>query len=295
MRSALFVALLVAAVAGCSPGGTRDRAQGYVEGDYLNIAPQTAGRITAILVSEGQWVEAGTVLARMDTTEAEALRDSAKAQLAEAEAGLAMSTAEIEQANATLRAADREYTRLKGLSRTQVASESALDEARRAYETARAAVSALESARTASERRIESARALLAQAAWQLEQRTLLAPANGSVDEIFFRPGEVVTAGRPVVALLPPGNLKVVAFVAQASLTRVPVGAKVRVRCDGCAGPIEARVTFVAKEAEYTPPVIYSLETRGKLVYKIEVQPLAPVAGLNVGQPVDLELPKIPA
>src|SRR5262249_25392757 len=103
-----------------------------------------------------------------------------------------------------------------------------------------------------------------------------------------FRPGEMVPAGRPVLAILPPGNLKVRFFVPQATLPQIAYGDNVAVACDGCAGQT-AKVSFIAKSAEYTPPVIYSLEERNKLVFLIEALPDQPDK-LRVGQPVDVRL-----
>jgi HlyD family secretion protein len=110
------------------------------------------------------------------------------------------------------------------------------------------------------------------------------------VQQIYYRPGEMVPAGRPVVSLLPPGNIKVRFFVAETALAKVALGDTVQVACDGCP-PIAARVTFIARAAEYTPPVIYSLEERNKLVFMIEARTDTPGA-LRVGQPVSVALPR---
>ena len=99
----------------------------------------------------------------------------------------------------------------------------------------------------------------------------------------------MVAASRPILALLPPGNIKVRFFVPEAELPRFAYGDSVTVRCDGCADDIVARVSFIAKSAEFTPPVIYSLQERSKLVFLIEALPIEP-AKLRVGQPVDVVL-----
>jgi HlyD family secretion protein len=100
----------------------------------------------------------------------------------------------------------------------------------------------------------------------------------------------MVTASRPIVALLPPGNIKVRFFVPQTVLPRIVYGDAVTVRCDGCTGDLTAKVSFISKTAEFTPPVIYSLEERAKLVFLIEAVPTEP-GNLRVGQPVDVALP----
>jgi HlyD family secretion protein len=123
----------------------------------------------------------------------------------------------------------------------------------------------------------------------RLARRSIASPVTGTVQQVYFRPGEVVTASKPIVALLPPGNMKVRFFVPQAVLPRIAYGDTVTVSCDGCSGDLSAKVSFISKTAEFTPPVIYSLEERSKLVFLIEALPVAP-ANMRVGQPVDVRL-----
>jgi HlyD family secretion protein len=130
----------------------------------------------------------------------------------------------------------------------------------------------------------------LAQAQWRLEQKAQSAPADALVVDTFYRPGEYVAAGAPVVSLLPPGNVKVRFYVPETVVANVRPGAAATVTCDGCGEPIPVRIDFVAPEAEYTPPVIYSRENRAKLVFLVEARPLAPAAGLRPGLPVEATL-----
>ena len=124
----------------------------------------------------------------------------------------------------------------------------------------------------------------------RLGRRGVAIPVTRSVQQVYFRPGEMVTASRPVVSLLPPGNIKIRFFVPEAVLPRIALGESVTVRCDGCSGDLAAKVSFISRTAEFTPPVIYSLEERAKLVFLVEAFPDAP-ADLRVGQPVDVLLP----
>jgi HlyD family secretion protein len=122
----------------------------------------------------------------------------------------------------------------------------------------------------------------------KLARRKVAAPITGTVQQVYYRPGEMVPAGRPVVSLLPPGNIKVRFFVAETALPKVALGDTVQVICDGCQ-PITARISFIARAAEYTPPVIYSLEERNKLVFMVEARTDTP-GNLRVGQPVSVAL-----
>ena len=131
----------------------------------------------------------------------------------------------------------------------------------------------------------------LEQAEWRLGQKSVAAPASGLVQDTFFVEGEWVGAGRPVVSLLPPGNLKARFYVPEASLASVKPGQAVEVSCDGCPAPLASRITFVSSQAEYTPPVLYSKESRVKLVFLVEARlDAAASQRLNPGQPVDVRL-----
>ena len=274
-RAALLALLILSACGRSEDAGT---AQGYIEGDYLNVSPQVTARILQVVPETGQWVNAGAPIIKLDSTDAEAARNQAIAELASAQAALA-------QAQSSLRTTTAEYRRQTDLLAKHDSPRSTFDTAKQAYETSDAQV-------TTAERNIDSAKAALSAANWQLEQRTVIAPQSGPVDDIFLRPGEVATAGRPVLSILPPANRKVRFFVPEADMPRIALGAQVFIRCDGCKDQIPAKISFIATEAEYTPPVIYSLETRGKLVFKIEARPIDPKTNLRVGLPVDVLLPE---
>jgi HlyD family secretion protein len=136
---------------------------------------------------------------------------------------------------------------------------------------------------------LSEAEAKLSSARTHLIRRQVFAPANGTIHQIYFRPGEVVPAGRPIVSLLPPGNIKIRFFVGEALLPQLTLNGAVALKCDGCAPGLGARIDFISKKAEYTPPVIYSLEERAKLVFLIEARPDQPEL-VRVGQPVRVAL-----
>jgi HlyD family secretion protein len=131
--------------------------------------------------------------------------------------------------------------------------------------------------------------ATLEQADWRLKQKTVAAPVTGLVSDTLFVRGEWVPAGAPVVSLLPPANIKIRFFVPETVLGGFAVGQSVNVTCDGCGAPVPARITFIAPQAEYTPPVIYSREARSKLVFMLEARPAPDIAArMHPGQPVDV-------
>lgn len=289
------------------------RYQGYAEAEYLRVAARAAGTIEHLAVRRGDRVAAGDLVFLLDDDMETALRDEAKARLSAAEARLAdlgkgarpeeIATlrAEKRQAEASLALSRSELERQQRLFESRVTAESRLDEARSAYRRDSARVAELEArlataelggradAIEAAEAEVAAARAALEQAQWRLDQRSGIAPADALVEDTLFVEGEHVAAGQPVVSLLPPGNLFVRFFVPETDLGRIALGQRVTVTCDGCPAPIEAAVSFIAPEAEYTPPVIYSEGRREKLVFMVEARPVEPAAEramLHPGQPV---------
>jgi HlyD family secretion protein len=176
--------------------------------------------------------------------------------------------ADLQMQEAALKNAEQAYNRAKELIRTAAGTQKAMEDAEAALRTAQA--------------RLVSSQTRLA-------RRKVASPVAGSVEQIYFRAGEMLPAGKPVVALLPPGNLKLRFFVNEATLPQIKLGDTVKVTCDGCDGDLAAKVSFISRASEYTPPVIYSLEERSKLVFRIEARPQAPEK-LRVGQPVTVAL-----
>jgi HlyD family secretion protein len=181
--------------------------------------------------------------------------------------------ADLAQAEANLTNAQQTYDRAKALLATATGTQKALEDAEAGLRTAQA--------------RTNSART-------RLTRRRALSPDTGVIQQVYYRPGETVPAGRPVVALLPPRNLKIRFFVPEPALPRIKNGDIVSVQCDGCDSGLTAKISFIARSAEYTPPVIYSVEERAKLVFMIEARPEAPEK-FRVGQPVSVTLPATPS
>jgi len=142
-----------------------------------------------------------------------------------------------------------------------------------------------------AEAALRQANANLAWSETRLARRNAYSPAEGTIQQVYYRPGESVPASRPVVALLPPQNLKFRFFAPEPLLPEIKYGETVTVSCDGCEKGLTAKVSFIARSAEFTPPVIYSLDERAKLVFLIEARPEQPEK-FRVGQPVTVSLPK---
>jgi HlyD family secretion protein len=305
----LIVAL---ALAGCDKPTADEAFQGYVDADYLRIAAPEAGWLTAVPVVNGARVDAGAALFTLDDALQRATEAQARATLARAESDLAdlltgarpeeiaSIEAQLAEAEASLELARQQRVRQEALARTRVASEQTLDQARAAADQAEARrnriradlATARLAARpdriAAARAAVEAARAAVDQAAWHLAQRNVTSPTAGVVDDVVRRNGEWVPGSGTVISLLPRDATKVVFYVPEPRRNAVRLGETIAVECSGCPPTLTARVSRIAQEAEYTPPVIYSRETRAKLVWRIEAV-LADVPGAPApGQPVSV-------
>ena len=181
--------------------------------------------------------------------------------------------ADLNQQKATLANAQQTYDRAASLSKTGSGTQANLDSAVSALRVAEARVATSET---------------------RMARRKGFAPVAGTIQQIYFREGEIVAAQRPVLSIMPPGNMKLRFFVPETALPKLAIGDTVRISCDNCTADLTAKIYFIATSAEYTPPVIYSLDERNKLVYLIQARPSRPDA-LRVGQPIDVYLnPKTP-
>jgi HlyD family secretion protein len=306
---ATFAALLLA---GCGQNSTGNF-QGYIEGEYVYVASPLGGALTNLAVARGDAVKAGQLLFEQERQPEAAALGVAEKNLLQAQAQLAdltkgrrpteieSLTAQLERAQANLKLSAVQFKRREELGVSDVVSKEELDQARAQNDANQALVNQLAAdlataklggrvdAIHAAQAVVESGRAAVDKAQWAFDQKQQFAPADAVVHDTLYRQGEFVAAGNPVVALLPPGNLKVRFFVPQEKLAQVKVGGTVSVQPDGVAHPFSATVNYISTKAEYTPPVIFSRETRANLVFMIEAKfSPADAAELRPGQPVDV-------
>jgi HlyD family secretion protein len=288
---------------------------GYMEADLVLVGSEQGGRVLTLSVEEGDRVEAGDPIFTLESAEQEASVAAAKARLREAEARLADAKAQVQrpdeievleaslaQAQAMLQVAANNLERARALFEKGWITKAQLDEAIAQHDRNEAAVKEAERRIKAAKlpgrsdqieaaaANAEAARHALAEAEKNLSKRRVAAPVGGTIEEVYFRPGEVVNAGQAVVALLPPRNLKVRFFVAEPERAKLRIDQRIDISCDGCPPDLRARINFIAREAEFTPPVIFSREQRQKLVYLVEARPEGAAAQLTAGQPVTVKL-----
>lgn len=314
MKPFASLCLALALLAGCSRGQEAPY-QGYVEGEFVYVASQLAGRLDDLPVERGAVVAPGTRLFSLEHALELAGVDRAQANLKRAEDTVSdlkkgLRTEEIDQILARIAQAEAEVAlykleldRREALLKTGAVAKEEYDQVRATFlnvqgrladyraQLATGKLGSRIDQILAAQAQVRAAQADLDQARWYLDQKTQAAVQDALVFDLLHYRGEWVQAGSPVVKLLPPANVKVRFFVPETDLGRLRPGQDVTVRCDGCPAPLRGRISYVAPQAEYTPPVIYSQEFRAKLVFMVEARFAPDVARtLNPGQPVDVRL-----
>lgn len=305
-----FFAGVLAAIMSILPGGGAEEAgyAGYLEADYVYAAPVTAGRIAGIAVAEGQTIAADDLLFSLEDGQQEALLAAAQARVEAARATLHnletgsraeeidVIRANLNKAQADLALAQSNLVRSEKLLAAGTVAPVRVEQDRAALAAAQAQVAQLtaqvnvaelparDAQQVAAEANLAAAEADAGRAALDLNDRATRAPVSGIVDRLFYATGEIAMAGAPVIAILPEGALKARFFVPEGERAALAIGATVSVGCDGCTA-MTARITYLAAEPQTTPPVIYSREERGRLVYLVEAELDAP-GTLQPGQPV---------
>ncbi len=321
MKRVAVVAILIAAFAAWQiwRGGSREEGAflGYVEGDIRYIGPIEGERIKSVAVEAGDRVEAGAPLFAMETPVLDQQRKEVAARIAQMEAQLqnlqaalnrpqqvAVLEAAVTRAEAALKLSKLTYDRQKILFAKGDVPKATLDSAEMALSRDEASLNEAKRQVTAAllagrSQEIEGAEAALRQARSQLAQldiriarQSVAASAGGSIEDVFFRAGEMVNAGQPVLSLLPPEGRKTRFYVPQGKLAQFHLGQRVAISCDGCPEGLYARVFYISSQEEYTPPVIFSDTEREKLVFKIEARMEGAAIALPLGLPLRVRLDK---
>jgi HlyD family secretion protein len=314
LNSLCLSIMTVISLLGCTEPAEKTTFSGYVEEELIYIAAPQPGWIAEEQVSAGQEISSGDILFKLDDeqqlallSEAQARVEQAQAQERDASTGARVEEIDALQAQKNEAAAALEFAKSEKVRWTELvtkglAPESKGIQVKADYEAAVARLNTLEAniqvAKLAKREEFikgadaaqRAAQAALEQAQWQLQQRTVSATVGGQVDEIFYRKGEFVNTGAPVLAILPDQGLKVRFYVPQARLTEFNVGDEVSVIADGIDSPVKAKIFNIAKSVEFTPPVIYDKTTRQKLMFMLEAR-LPTNSQLHPGLPVEVDLP----
>lgn len=312
-----FLAWIIGLIGVIVPGfgaAETPRYNGYVEAEYLYAAPSTSGQITTIAVTEGQVIKAGDLLFTLAETQQRALVEAADARVTAAAANLqnlatggredeiAVARATLSKAEADVSLARESAARSGKLFAQGLIAQARLDQDRATLASAEAEVRQLsaqlkvaelparDAQQSQAEANLAAARADAKKAQADLADRRIFAPASGRVERLFFDAGEMASTGTPVLSLLPEGALKIKFYLPQAARQAFEIGEVVAVTCDGCPPGIDATVSFMASDPQFTPPVIYSRDERQRLSFLAEAT-LDKSVALQPGQPVTVTRP----
>lgn len=251
--------------------------QGYVDARFAYISSNYSGILDKLAVQRGTTIKAGDLLFILDQQPESYEVSQARAKVNQAQQQMTQNQAALTYAQAT-------FQRQTQLLKTGSTSKDLFDNAKSVFDQDTAALAA-------SQANLINAQASLEQATWSQGQKTMRATQNSLVFDTYYLPGELVPANQPVLSLLTADQIKVVFFVPEPLLGSIKLGQTVTVKCDGCEQPVTANISFISPQSEYTPPVIYSDETRAKLVYRIEAKPIpVDATKLHPGQPVVVDL-----
>ncbi len=254
-----FLLIFILACSGCNQ--THNYLSGYIEGEYTYISSGVSGTLFNLNVMRGQPIKKGQLLYELDP-------QPEKANVAVINSNIANQKTQVNFAKIRLE-------RIKTLLAKHATFQEDLDQAQTDFDGKLHQLDALKSQ--------------LIQTEWSLQQKTQYSPINGYVFDTFYRVGETIVENHPVVALLAPENIKVLFYVPEKSLSQIKIGQTITFSCDSCDHKTSATISYISPKAEYTPPVIYSKDTRDKLVYLIRASMPAHIAqNFHPGQPIDV-------
>ena len=283
------------------PGAGFVQGNGRIEATEIDIATKLPGRLAEVLAAEGDFVQAGTALARMDVAALQAQRSEAVARHAQAQHGVATAHAQVAlresdlratQAQVALReseldAAQRRLARSTELARDGASSQQELDDDRARQRSAQAGVTAskaqvdaaraaIQAARTqvtGAEAQVAAAQASIERIDADLHDATLTAPRDGRVQFRIAQEGEVLGAGGRVLNLVDLSDVYMTFFLPETAAGRVAIGSEARIILD--AAPhivIPATISFVSATAQFTPKTVETASERQKLMFRVRAQ-----------------------
>lgn len=312
MKNIIHIILisLFCLAASCQP--TRDgQYQGYVEADLIFLASPFSGELTKSLVHMGQAVKKGQLLFKLDDKPQILTFHQAQADLEQATRiykdlqnpkrpeEIEAIVAQIAQTEEELELAQLRLTRFKTLYQKNAIDKHSVDEAEAHYDQlqkrkeqyqANLALAKLGSRSEqiqAQKANVARAYALMEKSQWDLAQKTIFAPKDGVIFDVYYEQGEFVAAQKPVASLLSPDDIRIDFFVPSEALASVKIGQEIAFTCNGCPANNKALIRYISEKAEYIPPLVYSQDNRDKLVFRIKAKPEYPKA-FKPGQPITI-------
>lgn len=312
LRYLIIAVISLISITGCWDS---EHYQGYIDGEYINLASDYSGILKQLLVARGDSVQKKQSLFVLDQEPQASQLAQAQEQLLQAQNTLQdlingqrntilqAITAQREQAQANLQLSIVNLERYKKLYKTGAVEKATLDQAQSNYDRDVNAVKqytanleeakqgARENAIKAQQAAVDAAQAAVTRFAWELAQKSVAAPTAGRIFDTYYKVGEFVNSQQPVLSLLAPENVRLIFYIPEPKRSKLSIQQIIYFTCDGCKGRATAKINYISPIAEYTPPVIYSRESRDKLVYRVEAHlPLEEAKRFYPGQPVEVYL-----
>jgi len=312
--TALFLLLPLIIFGGCQRSDTQ-MYNGYAEGEFVNLSSTQSGKLDKLFVKRGDHVSIKDNLFALECNSELLTLKQATADLAAAEATLKdyqkgsrpeeirVIEAQLSAASANADNASKQFKRNSALYPENAVSKTQLDDSLALAKATEAKVKELQNALSvaklskrldqisAQEKRVEQLRSAVKLAQWKIDEKGVKSLYDALVFDTLYREGEFVPQGGIIIRLLPPENIKIRFFVPQTVSESMQIGANVSITSRSDGKKIPAKITYISTEAEFTPPIIYSNETKEKLTYMIEAYPQKSYAAqLHPGQPVEVSL-----
>lgn len=276
--AALLVVIIVAGVAWWQISRQSDlpegisRSNGRIEAERIAVATKLAGRVAEVLVEEGDWVEQGQLIARMDTADLEAELKQAQATVVQARQQKLQAEALLAQRRSELTTAETNYARVEQLAADGFRSQAELDAQRTVLDSAKAALASAEAGLPLAEASIEVAEAAVEGVQSLIDDSSLVAPRAGRVQYVLNHPGEVVAAGASVVTLTDLSDMYMTIYLPSRDAARLAIGGDARIILDAIPEyVIPATVTFVSSTAQFTPKSVETSEEREQLMFRVKL------------------------
>lgn len=275
MRQLLVISALILLLTACEE---KPRTfSGYVDTDLVYLSADFGGRLTDLAVIRGQQVSNNQFLFRLEQTQ-----EQYKVKLSEI--NNVNLFAQRQQILIQLHYNEINYQRTLGMRKQNAASQNDLDASERDYNISQQQLSDIDA-------KIESNKLDVADRKWQVTRKENFATEQGIIFDTYHTKGEFVQGGAPVLSLVTPGHLKAVFFVPEAVVGQLRLNQRVKMSTDVNPNFAEGHIFYISNIAEYTPPIIYSREERGRLVFRIEAKIDKPsLEKMHLGLPVSLEL-----
>ena len=288
----IWIALLLAILVSCNNNDDVYEYTGIVEGISVKIPALTGGKILEMVIKEGQSVEAGQVIAIVDTLELTYNKDQIAASLEDLSVQTEIAKTNISRTNNDYKYVKEKFERMNELYKSNSITKQSLDDIKNNLES-------VESALVSAKQNLNSIDAKRKQLMAQLNltkkkilDAKIITPISGIITSKYFESGEAVMPLSPVAEIINTNNMETKIYVSETQLPKIQLGQEVKINIDGMEENLSGKIEWISPKSEFTPKTILTPETRTSLVYAVKIAIDNPGGILKHGMPVVVELTK---